>query len=792
MNKGVFATEAQKYWAVGLSALPEKPGEKKPAIANWTSYQANPPSKDRRAEWLSRYSNCGIGINLGTQVADGEQIAAIDADDDIWVRPLRGVFGNEACAKRGKKGATFFVRVPKSEKVKSTVLKAVEGFGGIDILSGGRQTVLPPSIHPNTGKPYKWLGQPLHEVPLDELPLVDKRFLGVLATAIKSEHVPRLVSGKETHAAALAFAAQLVAAGATDDEVEAFVLGLLPVGYAGDTHKELPGMIASAREKGFENSAFNAPYDPGDTGPIPLGFDKNGNFVVRDQERDLILSATSSQLLSLQWQLGLAPMDFWAEQFQTEKGYSSILAGSALIEGCRNKGAFDPTNVRGRGLWKEGDRIIANLGDDLPDDLQYHYLCFSPVPVEFCEDFEAARLQEMIQQFNFRDQGNAAMLFGWLSIALIGGALDWRPHVFLNGPPNTGKTTLHNLVATLLTPMVVAADGQSTEAGVRQRLGPDASPVLLDEFETDSEVRRLQSILRLARSASSAESPLLRGTPEGKAMQFSIRASFMFSAVNVTGMTPADQTRILTMELCPHDSDPEIGAKIEEELAHFQVLGPRWCGYVVGLAETILAAIPVFSAAMPGYDSRLRKTFATLMSGTFVTLHRRVPTLKEAERMVDEYRQTIEGHQRDQERDNAQECLTHLLSHIERAHDAGENTVGYWLARELQRIRSGARPNTITESKRITDNLQAKFHIGQGQDGLLIRNGSEAMDRVYAGTRWANGAWNRALGQLSGAFRLEHPVRFPNFSGKHRCLGIPLHYLPELDDEDDGDVDVSF
>ncbi|WP_298558631.1 hypothetical protein [uncultured Aliiroseovarius sp.] len=179
-------------------------------------------------------------------------------------------------------------------------------------------------------------------------------------------------------------------------------------------------------------------------------------------------------------------MEFWADQFQTEKGYSSILAGSALIEGCRTKGPFDPTNVRGRGLWKEGDRIITNLGDDLPEDLQCHYLCFSPVPVEACEDFEAARLQELIQRFNFGDPGNAVMLFGWLSISRTGGVLDWRPHGFLYGPPNTGKTTLHNLIAALLTPMVVAADGQCTEAGIRQRQGPDALPVLLDEFETDT------------------------------------------------------------------------------------------------------------------------------------------------------------------------------------------------------------------------------------------------------------------------------------------------------------------
>ncbi|NDW53880.1 bifunctional DNA primase/polymerase [Aliiroseovarius sp. PrR006] len=116
MAKGAFAAEAPKFWAVGLSALPEKPQEKKPAITNWVSYQANLPSEDRRAEWLTKYADCGIGINLGTQVADGEQIAAIDADHDIWVRPLYGLFGNEVCAKHGKKGATFFVRVRKSEK----------------------------------------------------------------------------------------------------------------------------------------------------------------------------------------------------------------------------------------------------------------------------------------------------------------------------------------------------------------------------------------------------------------------------------------------------------------------------------------------------------------------------------------------------------------------------------------------------------------------------------------------------------------------------------------------------
>lgn len=788
MSKGVFSTEAPKYWAKGLSALPIKKGTKQPAISSWTAYQANLPNSSRREEWLRKNRDCGIGINLGTPIFEDQLIMVLDADDDVWVPSLTNIFGEGACAKRGKKGASFFARVAKSGKVKSTALKAAEGFGGIDILVGGRQAVLPPSIHPDTELPYKWLGPALCDVNLKSLPQIDHRFIKVLTTVIKSEHVHCLVSGKETHSAALTLVAQLASSGATDEEIRAFVVGLLPKGYAGDTVKELPGMIASAREKGFDQGSIMVPYDPGDDGPIPLGFDAGGQFVVRDQSRGLIIAATASQLLSPQWQLGLAPREFWISRFSTSKGYSSMEAGNALIECCREKGPFDPTSVRGRGIWEEGDRIVPNLGELLPDDLQHQYLCFIPVPIEPCEAIEAERLHDLLKRFTFRDPGNATMLLGWLATAIIAGALDWRPHGFIYGPPNTGKTTLHNLIAAFLTPLVVAADGQSTEAGIRQRIGPDALPVLLDEFETDSEPRRLQGIMRLARSASSADSPLLRGTPEGKAMQFSIKASFMFSAVNVASMTPADQSRILMMELCPHDSDPEVGAEIERELAYFKTQGPRWCGYVMGLAKPILEAIPVISAAMPEYDSRLRKTFATLLAGMFVTLNRRVPTEDEAISLVDQYRQTIVGHQRDQERDNAQECLTHLLSHIVRAPDVGEDTIGYWLASELKRLRCGDRSNVEPSSKWITENLQARFLVGTPKEGLLIRNNSEAMDRIFAGTRWANGSWNRALGQLPGAFRLQHPQSFPKVPGKHRSIGIPLEHLPDLDDEDETDV----
>lgn len=72
----------------------------------------------------------------------------------------------------------------------------------------------------------------------------------------------------------------------------------------------------------------------------------------------------------------------------------------------------------------------------------------------------------------------------------------------------------------------------------------------------------LRNVLRLARSASSADTPVPRGIPEGKVMSFSLRTTFLFSAINLRGMSPADQSPIAMLELQMHASDREVGKHI--------------------------------------------------------------------------------------------------------------------------------------------------------------------------------------------------------------------------------------
>jgi hypothetical protein len=364
-------------------------------------------------------------------------------------------------------------------------------------------------------------------------------------------------------------------------------------------------------------------------------------------------------------------------------------------------------------------------------------------------------------------------VLGWLALAPICGVLAWR-----YGPPNSGKTTLHTLVTDLLRPLVVSADGQSTEAGLRQELGPDSLPIALDEFETDQRVNRLAGIMRLARSASSAESPVLRGTPEGKAMQFSLRTMFFFSAVNVTGMSPADETRIMMAELTAHDNDPQVGQSVAEALARFARLGPAWTGYMVSLAPQVDAAISAMSVALPSVNSRHRLNMATLMAGAFLALHGRAPNREEAQEWAQRYAPSVEHHGFAHDRDDAAEVLNYLLQHPVRSGDGVEMPLGHYLVQELVALQRGDRPNTLPDHTRITRSFDIRIVPDGEEPGWFIRNRSPAIDRAYKDTRWANGAWKRALGQLPGAVSPRDPMHF-HTSGKHRCVGLPLELIPE-------------
>lgn len=732
------------------------------------------PSQAEIARRHRLRANFAFGLLSGTGAGDGTQLGFFDVDHNGAVAFVRAMIGAPVVAKVGSKGATLFIRL--SQETKSSKTKRPgDNHPVFEVMANTGMTVMPESPHPSGGH-YRWISKSLLSVDLTELPFIPQGLVDIIMTVLRNEHAWEIIDGGggvAGHEPMLALTASGIA-GMTDNLPHlANALGeLFQPGYSGDTKGEILEMLESARAKQL-GQTLPSPVDyvPGEFGPRPLGFTLEGDYVLLDPTRQIIVGASAQQLLSMQWQLGLASSSFWSERFPAKRAaYNSMAVGEALIAAARKKGPFKADRVRGRGVWREGDEIVINFGQPVASK-RYHYLCFMPIDLTVGGAFDTARLQRLLEAFNWRDPKDPMLMLGWLALAPICGALSWRTHLFVFGPARSGKTTLHHIAAALLEPVAVKADGQSTEAGNRQALGPDSLPVMLDEFESDHHAQRLQAVLRLARSASSANTPVLRGTPEGKAMQFSLRTTFFFAAINPRGMTPADQSRIVMLELLMHDNSSEKARFILEEEAHFRGLGDAWCGYMVAHAGDAVAAIDKLEPLIPSGDRRHRQNMANLLGAGFVALYGRVPTDLEAMSLANEFAPLVERHAEEIERDDAQECLDHLFAQV---HEA--NTLGMWVA-EARADKTGKLGHGHAEH--VLNLCDMRLYDKEDGTGLVIRHGSPAIDRLFRGTRWADGAWQRALKKLEGAFVPHNPVQFRSAKVKARGIGIPAQYLPE-------------
>lgn len=741
---------------------------KKALGRDWNNLAPSSSELERRR---TAYATRNIGVLAGTSLPNGNRFGIIDCDDDRLNNFICEAVGPVKSGKIGKKGVTVFVQVVGN--LRNGKVLGPDGKPAVEFLIHKQQTILPPSIHPD-GMRYRWFRKPLLDVLPAELPLLTEEREKVIRVILKNENAWAIINGGagvKAHRLLLALTASGIAGLTRDHQWLARVIGeLFHPEYKGNGRDEILGMLQSADAKGLGiRTGIRAAYDPGHEGPVPLGFTRDGLFALLDRGRQIIVVCSAQQLLSGQFLLGLAPDTLWEAQFANDKGFSAIAAGQALIAACRARGAFLPNRVRGRGIWREGDRLVINLAGTAESE-RFVYLCFDPIQLDVEANFDAGRLLRLLKVFNWRHAQDAMLLLGWLAVAPICGVLSWRPHLFVFGPPRSGKTTLHTIVRTIMQPLVLAADGSSSEAGIRQTLGPDSLPVVLDEFESDHNGAGLRQVMRLARSASSGDTPVLRGTPEGKAMAFSLSAIFFFAAVNPRGLSPADQSRIMMLELLMHSNVGEKARWIAEEEAYFRSLGPTWCSYMVARAHLISPAIELIEPRILAGDRRLRQNLSTLIGAGFVALHSRLPTEEEAEALVREYASLTERHADENDRDDAQECLSHLLSF-----PMEHYTLGHWLA-VLHSGQEGERGLAFENAPKNVAAHDLILRLNGNMPGLFIMNDSPAMERVFRGTRWEDGAWKTALRKLPEAFIPKDPQQFS--TRKWRCTGLPLEYVP--------------
>jgi hypothetical protein len=162
----------------GYAVVPIAPGTKKPGLPcnghwvdfkGWTTYFRAGNVQRLHERWAG--TDAGIGVLCGPPSSDLVAID-IDTDDSGIADALRSVLPATPAKKKGARGETWFYCAPG---VPSRAW-VIDGRKVVEIIGPGRQTVLPPTIHPDLQRPYRWSGtETLEDVRPQDLPALPRR-----------------------------------------------------------------------------------------------------------------------------------------------------------------------------------------------------------------------------------------------------------------------------------------------------------------------------------------------------------------------------------------------------------------------------------------------------------------------------------------------------------------------------------------------------------------------------------------------------------------------------------------
>lgn len=295
----------------------------------------------------------------------------------------------------------------------------------------------------------------------------------------------------------------------------------------------------------------------------PLGYD-DGLYYFLPRVTGQIVKLKPTELSSINnlYQLGnLYDWQGLLNDYEIEPNKIPGLVTPALMHLCHSRGVYNPEIVRGAGAWPDGNSAVVNLGDTVykcseKKTVSHNDMTGNEVYVRStgvynldCEPLrnaEANRLRQICDRLTWKRGMNGTLLAGWLVLAPIGGALWWRPHIFLTGSKGAGKSTVINdIVMRMLDRMAIKMDGGSTEAGLRGAVKESTRPVIMDEFEGENkrDAEQVDKILNWARKGSSG------GVITNANGSFRARSCVCFAAINPLVIKDADVERNTILEL---------------------------------------------------------------------------------------------------------------------------------------------------------------------------------------------------------------------------------------------------
>ena len=513
-----------------------------------------------------------------------------------------------------------------------------------------------------------------------------------------------------------------------------------------------------------------------------LGYNGNEYFYFPFAKQQIVSLSAGGHTLGNLFQLAnLNQWEAFAGPRASDKDIQK-LASNAMITEAHKIGVFQQENkVRGCGVWADAGRHVVHCGDQLivdnvpcaPRRMSSAYVYVAAARLFLpsknpLSDAESRVLRTICDMPSWENPLSGKLLAGWLVIAPLCGILEWRPHIWVEGLPGVGKTTVVNkIIRPVLGEIALNVDGRTTESSIRNRLGSDARPVVFDEAEgKGGVVTNMDGVLELARLASSG----------GVVSKFGQRPQPQRSCFALSSISPpikdfADETRISRLNLV-RDTKQSAQQRYDDLLALIEEtitpdFSSRLLSRSVANIKTILENTKTLKRAARAIikGARAADQISAMLAGAVSLETTRLITEDEAIAMINE--NSWSDHTAINEDPDPVRLVHHIATGLIRVIRSN----GGPMEVSIGELIVAAAVDKGDIDQKYADRVLRQYSIVAKSDGVTIGYKNQNLQRLLRGTNWEVN-WGGTLAGYDGATKLKNAYFGAGNSG--HAIKLPL------------------
>ena len=364
-----------------------------------------------------------------------------------------------------------------------------------------------------------------------------------------------------------------------DSELDCAVHVALPDGENGED-------VADWLEDGVEPAAERVesllqPYEPDEEDrteppadpppPIEGDIGQNDHYQILGLDGDAVaiwwaaggrvLSKSGESLCQPATLISFASQALWCRLADADSLGSATARriGDSLIRVAEDIGQADLSGRTGTGAvmlkagaaFHLGDRKLFDGKEHVLNDRLDGRIWLAEPRVELgpeASDEEMRAIAESVMAYRWDTPADGKRFLGWLVAGLVGGALEWRVHLYLAGEASTGKSWLLKHVLDLIMGPLYYKIADATPAALARLAENGSVPMVIDEAEPTNEW--VVELMKLLRVSAGAEGLRVRadGASGGVVTQLP-RFAALLSSTAMPDMHRADATRMSVVKL---------------------------------------------------------------------------------------------------------------------------------------------------------------------------------------------------------------------------------------------------